>query len=167
MRVERALWSRPFCAYRDYSAHRGNAQPPAGLKSEQGLSRGIPPSITEVCDRSPFVEARQLVQNEPDRLRVRAGGWQPTGIQQLATGQPFSTNANNNADTSYLHSVFANVTCDPMSGFQRTRFHTSKGACFSQPAAGQYGTARSVRSQRSTFGTNLALMQNFAITERQ
>ena len=75
--------------------------------------------------------------------------------------------ANNNADTSSLHSVFANVTCNPMAGFQRTRSHIYNAACFTQPGPGQYGTARSVGTQPSTFGTDLALMKNFAIRGQQ
>jgi hypothetical protein len=36
-----------------------------------------------------------------------------------------------------------------------------------QPGAGQYGTARNVSRQPSTFTTDLGLVKNFAITERQ
>lgn len=99
--------------------------------------------------------------------REFAGGWQLTGIQQFATGQPFSIMANNNADTSSLHNVYADVACNPMAGFQRTRFHIYNAACFTQPGPGQYGTARSAGTQPSTFGTDLALMKNFTITEQQ
>lgn len=113
----------------------------------------------------PFGPGKRFAQSNNILNRELVGGWQLTGIQQFATGQPFSISANNNADTSPLHGVFANVVCDPMSGFARTRFHIYNSACFAQPGAGQYGTARSVGSQPSTFGTDLALMKNFAITE--
>jgi hypothetical protein len=115
----------------------------------------------------PIGRGKRFAHSNNILNRELVGGWQITGIQQFATGQPISIFANNNADTSSLHSVFANVICDPMSGFQRTRFHTYNGACFAQPAAGQYGTARAVGSQPSTFGTDLALMKDFVIAERQ
>lgn len=115
----------------------------------------------------PFGPGKQFAKSNNVFNREIVGGWQLTGIQQYATGQPFSINANNNADTSPLHNVYANLACDPMSGFQRTRFHLYNNACFTQPGAGQYGTTRSVGSQPSTFGTDLSLMKDFAITERQ
>jgi hypothetical protein len=114
----------------------------------------------------PFGPGKRFAQSNNILNRELVGGWQLTGIQQFATGQPFSIYANNNADTSPLHSVFANVVCDPMNGYPRTRFQIYNSACFTQPGAGQYGTARSIGTQPSTFGTNLALMKNFAITER-
>jgi len=114
----------------------------------------------------PFGPGKRFAQSDNVLNRELVGGWQLTGIQQFATGQPFSITANNNADTSSLHSVFADVICNPMDGFQRTRFRIYNAACFAQPGAGQYGTARSVGTQPSTFGTDLALMKNFAIAER-
>jgi hypothetical protein len=115
----------------------------------------------------PFGPGKRFARSSNIFNREIAGGWQLTGIQQFVTGQPFSISANNNADTSPLHSVFADVICNPMSGFQRTRFHIYNSACFTQPGAGQYGTARSIGTQPGIFGTNLALMKNFALTEHQ
>jgi hypothetical protein len=115
----------------------------------------------------PFGPGKRFAQSNNILNRELIGGWQLTGIQQFATGQPFSISANNNADTSPLHNVYANVICNPMSGFQRTRFQIYNSACFTQPDAGQYGTARAAGTQPSTFGTNLTLMKNFAITEHQ
>ena len=111
----------------------------------------------------PFGPGKRFAHSNHVLNREFVGGWQLTGIQQFATGQPFTITANNNADTSSLHSVYANVTCNPMSGYPKSRFEIYNSACFTQPGAGQYGTARSVGSQPSTFGTNLSLMKNFAI----
>ncbi len=113
----------------------------------------------------PFGPGKKFAQSNNLFNRELVGGWQLTAIQQFATGQPFEITANNNADTSPLHQVFADVVCNPMSGFQRTRFHIYNSACLTQPAAGQYGTSRSVGAQPSTFGTDLSVMKNFAITE--
>lgn len=115
----------------------------------------------------PFGPGKKFFFSNNVFNREFVGGWQLTGIQQFATGQPFSITANNNADTSSLHNVYADVVCNPMAGFQRTRFHIYNAACFTQPGPGQYGTARSAGTQPSTFGTDLALMKNFAITEQQ
>jgi len=95
------------------------------------------------------------------------GGWQLSGIQQFATGQPSRVTANNNASTSTVGPVYALVMCDPMSGFVHTRFHVYNANCFAQPGPGQYGTARSVARQPSTFGTNIGLVKNFSIIEHQ
>jgi len=113
----------------------------------------------------PFGPGKRFAQSNNVLNRELVGGWQLTGVQQFATGQPITIYANNNADTSPLHSVYANVICNPVSGYPQSRFQIYNKACFAQPEAGQYGTARSVGSQPSTFGTNLSLMKNFAITE--
>jgi hypothetical protein len=115
----------------------------------------------------PFGPGRTFATSNNIFSREIIGGWQLTGIQQFATGQPIAITANNNADTSSLHSVYADVVCDPSSGFQHTRFHIFNAACLAQPGAGQYGTARNVSRQPSTFTTDLGLVKNFAITERQ
>lgn len=114
----------------------------------------------------PFGPGKQFLPSNNIFNREFVGGWQLTGIQQWATGQPFEITANNNADTSSLHNVYADVVCNPMAGFQRTRFHIYNAACFAQPGPGQYGTARAAGTQPSTFGTDLALMKNFAVTGR-
>lgn len=115
----------------------------------------------------PFGPGKKLFHSNNIANRELVGGWQLTGIQQFATGQPFSITANNNADTSSLHPVYADVVCNPMAGFHRTRFQIYNAACFTQPGPGQYGTARSAGTQPSTFGTDLALMKNFAIIRNQ
>jgi hypothetical protein len=114
----------------------------------------------------PFGPGKQFARSNNIVNRELVGGWQITGIQQFATGQPFSITANNNADTSSLHAVYADVVCNPMAGFHRTRFQIYNPACFTQPGPGQYGTARSAGTQPSTFGTDLALMKNFAVVQR-
>jgi hypothetical protein len=115
----------------------------------------------------PFGPGKAFARSNNVFNRELVGGWQLTGIQTFATGQPFSISANNNADTSSLHNMFANVTCNPMNGFVHTRTQIYNPKCFVQPAAGQYGSARSVGAQPSIFGTNLGLVKVFAITARQ
>jgi hypothetical protein len=115
----------------------------------------------------PFGPGRRFASSNNLLNRELVGGWQLTGIQQFATGQPISVTANNNADTSSVHDVYADVTCDPSSGFVHTRFQIYNAACFAQPGAGEYGTARAVTWQPSTFDTDLGLMKDFAIVEHR
>ena len=51
MRVVRAV-SAPSALIETIALIGETLNPPAGLKSEQGLSRGIPPSNTEICNRA-------------------------------------------------------------------------------------------------------------------
>jgi hypothetical protein len=113
----------------------------------------------------PFGPGKRFANSNNLFNREIVGGWELSGLQYFASGQPISVTANNNADTSPYHSVYANLTCNPMQGFQRTRFNIFNPACFAQPAAGQYGTARSVGTQPRIFSTNLSVLKNFAITE--
>jgi hypothetical protein len=99
--------------------------------------------------------------------RELVGGWQLTGIEQIATGQPIQITANNNADTSSLHSVYAIKACDPTAGFARTERQFYNPACYVQPGAGQYGDSRSGPRQPHLINTNLGLMKAFQITEGQ
>ena len=97
------------------------------------------------------------------------GGWKLSFVQQLASGQPVSVGANNTADTSYAHNMYALETCDPKSGFTKTRFQSFNPACFAQPAPGIYGTARNVSATRQPglYPTNLALFKSFATFREQ
>ena len=113
----------------------------------------------------PFGPGKRFLNSNNVINRELVGGWELAGLQYFASGQPFSVTANNNADTSPYHGVYANLTCNPQQGFQRTRFNIFNPACFAQPAAGQYGTTRSVGSQPGIFSTNLSAIKNFAITE--
>jgi hypothetical protein len=111
----------------------------------------------------PFGPGKRFLNSNNIFNREIVGGWELAALQYFASGQPISVTANNNADTSSNHPTYANLTCNPMQGFHRTRFNVFNPACFAQPAAGQYGTARSVGSQPSIFQTNLSAIKNFAI----
>jgi hypothetical protein len=91
------------------------------------------------------------------------GGWQLSGIQQFATGQPISITANNNADTSSVHSVFANRICSGEAPSGHTRLQFFNPACYAQPANGEYGTARSGPLQPGLDTTQLSLQKMFPI----
>lgn len=93
------------------------------------------------------------------------GGWQLSFYQQLASGQPITVNAENTADTSYVHPMYALETCNPKSGFTRTRFQIFNPGCFAQPAPGHYGKTRNVSAIREpgTYPTNLSLFKSFPI----
>lgn len=111
----------------------------------------------------PFGPGKHFLNSNNIINREIIGGWELAGLQYFASGQPITVTANNNADTSPYHSVYANLTCNPMQGFHRTRFNIFNPACFAQPAAGQYGTTRSVGWQPWIFQTNLSVIKNFQI----
>ena len=112
----------------------------------------------------PFGPGKQFLNSNNFFNRELIGGWELSGLQYFASGQPITVTANNNADTSPYHNVYANLTCNPMQGIQRTRFKIFNPGCFAQPAAGQYGTTRSVGSQPPIFSTNLSVIKNFALS---
>jgi hypothetical protein len=91
--------------------------------------------------------------------RELIGGWQLSAIQQFATGQPISVTANNNADTSSVHSVYANRICDGTPPVGHTRLQFFNPACYVQPATGQYGTARSGPRQPGIDTTNIGIQK--------
>jgi len=133
---------------------------PAGFNRSQNL-------IISAVYELPFGPGKKFLNSNNLINREIIGGWQLSGIQQFATGQPIQITANNNADTSSVHSVFANRICSgaPPAGHPRLQFFDP--SCYVQPATGQYGTARSGPVQPGIDTTNLSLQKAFAITERQ
>jgi hypothetical protein len=116
----------------------------------------------------PFGPGKRFLKSNALVNRELIGGWQLSGIQQFATGQPIQITANNNADTSSVHNVYANKVCNPSAlpaGHSRLEFYNP--ACYVQPPTGQYGTARSGPRQPGLDATNLSLQKAFAITETQ
>jgi hypothetical protein len=91
------------------------------------------------------------------------GGWNLSGVQHLATGQPISVTANANADSdsTSVHPVFALKICDPRQGFTRTETVFYNAACFVQPATGQYGTARNAVREPGRNTTDVSVVKNF------
>jgi hypothetical protein len=96
------------------------------------------------------------------------GGWQLSGIQRLATGEPIAISAVDNADGDYFVDMFANRSCDPHRGFTPTRFAIFNGPCFTQPGNGVYGRGGRdyVREPRLN-DIDLSLAKTFRFTERQ
>lgn len=115
----------------------------------------------------PFGPGKKFAVSNNILTRELIGGWQLSGIQQFATGQPIQITANNNADTSSLRSVYALKVCDPYGGFTRTETQFYNPACYAQPGAGQYGTARSGPRQPHLVNTDLSLMKAFQIVHEQ
>ncbi len=114
----------------------------------------------------PFGPGRKFATSNNWFNRAFVGGWQLSGVQQFATGQPISISANNNADTSYLHPEYADKVCDPTSGFSRSKLVFYNAACFTQPAVGQYGNARDSVRIPGLDTTNISLLKGFQLTER-
>ena len=115
----------------------------------------------------PIGPGRKFLNSNSVINREILGGWQLSGIQQFATGQPIQITANNNADTSSVHSVYADKVCSGGAPAGHPRLQFFDPACFVQPANGQYGTARSGPRQPGIDTTNLSIQKAFAITERQ
>lgn len=116
----------------------------------------------------PFGPGRHFLNGGGVLNREVVGGWQLAFVQQVASGQPVSVSANNTADTSYVHSNYAIETCDPQTGFTRTRFQILNPTCFTQPAPGHYGTTRNIPvRQPGLYPTNLSLFKAFSIYREQ
>ena len=115
----------------------------------------------------PFGPAKKFLNSNNLINREIIGGWQLSGVQQFATGQPIAISANNNADTSSVHAVYANRICTGNAPAGHPRLQFFDPSCYVQPATGQYGTARSGPRQPGIITTNLSIQKAFAITEKQ
>jgi hypothetical protein len=120
--------------------------------------------LTGVYDL-PFGPSKRFLNRGTWFDRQAIGGWQLSFFQQLASGQPTTVNANNTADTSYAHAMYALQTCNPKSGFTKTRFQFFNPGCFVQPAPGHYGKTRNVSAirQPGLYPTNLSLFKSFPV----
>jgi hypothetical protein len=133
---------------------------PAGFDRTQNL-------ILSAVYELPIGPGKKFLNSNNLINREIIGGWQLSGVQQFATGQPIQITARNFADTSSVNNVYANRICagNPPAGHPRLQFFDP--SCYVQPAIGQYGTARSGPRQPGIDTTNLSLQKAFAITERQ
>ncbi len=119
--------------------------------------------LTGVYDL-PFGTGRRFLNGNSLLNREILGGWQLSFIQQLASGQPVSVTSNNTADTSTQHGNYAIETCNPNSGFSKTRFQLLNSACFAEPAPGHYGYTRNIPvRQPGLYPTNLSLFKAFTL----
>jgi hypothetical protein len=109
----------------------------------------------------PFGPGRQFATRKDWINKYIVGGWQVSLVQQIASGLPISIYANNTADTSYAHPVYAIETCNPNSGFTRARFTFFNAACFKQPSPGHYGTTRNAVREPGLYPTNISLFKTF------
>ena len=138
----------------------GLAYGPAGFDRTQNL-------LLSAVYQLPIGPGKKFLSSDSIFNREVVGGWQIAGIQQFATGQPISITANNNADTSSVHPVFADKVCQGNAPAGHPRLQFFNPSCYVQPAAGQYGTARSGPRQPGIDTTNLSIQKAFAITKRQ
>jgi hypothetical protein len=112
----------------------------------------------------PFGPGKRFANNDGVLNREVLGGWQLSFLQQIASGQPVSVTSNNVSDTSSQHGNYAIETCNPKSGFTRTRFQILNAACFAEPATGTYGYTRNIPVyQPGLYPTNLSLFKAFTI----
>jgi hypothetical protein len=124
--------------------------------------------LTGVYDL-PFGPGKRFANGGQWLNREAIGGWQISFFQQLATGQPITVNANNVVDTSYVHPNYALESCNPNSGFTKSRFQLFNPSCFVQPAVGHFGKTRNVSAIREpgTYPTNLSLFKSFPTFREQ
>lgn len=115
----------------------------------------------------PFGQGRRFANNGGWLTREIVGGWQLSIIQQLASGQPISIGANNTADTSGNHAMYALEVCNPRDGFVRTKFTFFNRACFVQPSPGHYGTARNAVRVPGLNPTDISLFKAFQTFKEQ
>lgn len=112
----------------------------------------------------PFGPGKRFVNQANVFNREILGGWQLSFLQQLASGQPVSVTSNNVSDTSSQHGNYAIETCNPKSGFTRTRFQLLNAACFAEPPVGTYGYTRNIPVyQPGLYPTNLSLFKAFTL----
>jgi hypothetical protein len=118
----------------------------------------------------PFGPGRRFINHRGLLNTEVLGGWQLSFLQQLATGQPNSIYSNDNADTSgSVDNAYGLETCNPKSGFTKTRFLLFNPNCFIQEPAGVYGTTRNVSAARDPglSPTNLSLLKSFQAYREQ
>jgi hypothetical protein len=116
----------------------------------------------------PFGPGKKWANSDNVLEKEILGGWQISAVEHSATGQPIAITAVNRADTSAAYiGIFANETCNPNTGFTRTRLLVYNAACYAQPANGQYGWAgrNSVRNPALN-NFDISLSKAFRITEQ-
>ncbi len=116
----------------------------------------------------PVGPGKRFLNNNSWWNRGILGGWRLAGIWSIASATPVSVTANNNADTSYVASFFADRICNPYSGVgQRTLTHWFNTSCFVQPPNGQYGNGgnNGVRGPH-TDNVDLSLSKIWSVYER-
>ncbi len=124
-------------------------------------------TVTGVYDL-PVGPGRRFLNNNSWWNRGIIGGWRLAGIWSVASATPVSVYANNNADTSFVATFYADRVCNPYSGVgQQTLTHWFNTSCFVQPPNGQYGSGgnNGVRGPH-TNNVDLSLSKIWPIWER-
>ena len=156
-------WSKAMDIVDGDNSNIENIYHPKDTYSLASFNRTNNVLLTGIYDL-PFGPGRRFLTGGGALNREILGGWQLSFIQQLASGQPVSVGSNNVSDTSSQHGNYAIETCNPKSGFTRTRFQLLNAACFSEPATGTYGHTRNIPVyQPGLYPTNLSLFKAFAL----
>jgi outer membrane receptor protein involved in Fe transport len=156
-------WSKAMYIVDGDNSNIENIYHPKDTYSLASFNRTNNVLLTGIYDL-PFGPGRRFLTGGGALNREILGGWQLSFIQQLASGQPVSVGSNNVSDTSSQHGNYAIETCNPKSGFTRTRFQLLNAACFSEPATGTYGHTRNIPVyQPGLYPTNLSLFKAFAL----
>ncbi len=116
----------------------------------------------------PFGPGKRFLNNNSWWNRGIIGGWRLAGIWSVASATPVSVYANNNADTSFVATFYADRVCNPYSGVgQQTLTHWFNTSCFVQPPGGQYGSGgnNGVRGPH-TNNVQLSISKIWSIYER-
>lgn len=88
----------------------------------------------------PWGPGKQFLNGNAWWSRAIIGGWRMAGIWSVASSTPVSVTANNNADTSFVASFYADKVCNPYANIgQQSLKHWFNTSCFVQPPNGQYG----------------------------
>lgn len=116
----------------------------------------------------PFGLGQRFANSSGYFTRLAVAGWQVSGIYRAATGLPVSITQTSVLNTGSLGTSFAQKTCDPGSGFTRTKAEWFNKACFAQTAAFTAGVGgRAGVRNAPTNNLDIGFDKSFLLTEKQ